>query len=365
MLFTPPLRYKPAFEAAEEDERATGEELAAAMRGIQQKTFADGGRPLRAVHAKSHGVLFGALHIEDGLPLELAQGLFARAATHEVVLRISTNPGDLLDDRVSAPRGFALKMIGVQGARLPGSEDDRTQDFLLVNSPAFLKKDGKHFVNSVKLLAATTNKAPMSKRAVSAVMRGVERVIEAAGGRSPTVIGLGGQPLTHPLIDRYFSQTPLLWGDYMAKLCLAPVSPSLAALDRAPLDARADSDGGSDMLRHAIAAFFAAQSGVWELRAQLCTDLETMPIEDAQTVWPEEQSPYVRVARLVVPSQSLGDTALDARLSFSPWHGVAAHRPLGSINRLRRFVYEQARRFRVEHGAVELTEPRSLAELLR
>jgi hypothetical protein len=359
-----PLRFQPSFETPEEDEEATRAELTEAMRSIQEKTFAHGGRALRAVHAKSHGVLLGTLHVAAGLPRELAQGLFAQAGSFDVVMRISTNPGDLLDDAVSVPRGLAIKVIGVQGERLPGSEGNVTQDFLFVNGPAFLKKDGKSFVGSVKLLAATTDKAPQTKKAVSALMRGVERAIEAVGGHSATVVGLGGQPLTHPLIDTYFSQTPLLFGEYMAKLSLAPASASLAALDRSPLNAADD----ADVLRHAIGTFFASQSGGWELRAQLCTDLETMPIENPTIVWPEDSSPYVTVAQLVVPAQTTDDVAraaaLDSGLSFSPWHGLAAHRPLGSINRLRRSAYDDARRFRAERSGCPLAEPRSVTQFL-
>lgn len=40
-------------------------------------------------------------------------------------MRFSTNPGDMLDDKVSTPRGLAIKLIGVEGARLPGSPECR------------------------------------------------------------------------------------------------------------------------------------------------------------------------------------------------------------------------------------------------
>ena len=40
-------------------------------------------------------------------PLE-EQGAFATPGTHDVVLRLSTNPGDILDDSVSTPRGLAI-----------------------------------------------------------------------------------------------------------------------------------------------------------------------------------------------------------------------------------------------------------------
>jgi hypothetical protein len=69
------------------------------------------------------------LEVDAGLPAELAQGLFAKPRRYPVVIRISTIPGDILDDSVSTPRGMAVKVIGVEGERLEGSENDVTQDF--------------------------------------------------------------------------------------------------------------------------------------------------------------------------------------------------------------------------------------------
>jgi len=42
-----------------------------------------------------------------------------------------------LDDSVSTPRGLARKVIGVEGERREGSEGDVTQDYVLINGPAF------------------------------------------------------------------------------------------------------------------------------------------------------------------------------------------------------------------------------------
>ena len=103
--------------------------------------------------------IVGELRVLDGLPGTLAQGVFSHPATYPVVLRISTNPGDILDDTVSSPRGLALKIIGVEGTRLPGSEDDATQDFVMVNGPAFVAPDAQGFARSLRLLAALKDAA--------------------------------------------------------------------------------------------------------------------------------------------------------------------------------------------------------------
>ena len=61
--------------------------------------------------------------------------------------------------------------------------------------------------------------------------------------------------------------------------------------------------------------------------------------DDASVEWPEDESPCLTVGRIVAPPQPVWGEArarsIDDGLAFSPWHGPAAHRPLGSISRAR------------------------------
>jgi hypothetical protein len=355
-----PLRFEPHFEVPERDEARTTTDMNAIFHKIQQKVFEDTGHAYRGVHAKSHGILRGELHVAPNLPTALAQGVFAKCHTYPLVMRLSTVPGDILDDAVSTPRAIALKIIGVEGARLPSSENDITQDFIFVNGPAFGAPTAHAFAKNLKLVAATTDKAPGLKKMLSAVFRGAEKVSEALGHESSTLLSLGGHPETNPLGDTYYSQTPFLYGDYAVKLSLAPVSPALVALKKAPVDLKGKPNG----LREALLAHFAVQGGDWELRVQFCTDLKTMPIEDASKVWPEDVSPFITVGRIRVDSQTAWSparsAAVDDGMAFNPWHGLAAHRPLGSVNRVRKMVYETAARFRAERDGVSVAEPRNL-----
>jgi hypothetical protein len=351
-----PIVYDESYEMLEEHEDETAAGIVNTLREISDTTYKDTGLGLRSVHAKSHGLMRGEIEI---LPLALpyAQGLFARPQKLPVAIRLSTSPGDLLDDRVSTPRGFAMKVIGADGARLPGSEGARTQDFVLVNAPTFLAPNAKKFLGSLKLLASTTDKIPNLKRAFSAVLRGTEKAIEAVGGESPTIKGLGGHPETNPLGETFFSEVPFLYGLHMAKWQVAPISSSLQLLKDAPVDL----DDKPDGLRAAVNSHFQSQGGEWELRVQLCTDIEAMPIEDASVPWPEDKSPFVTVARITVPPQVAWDDSrsseMDDGLAFSPWHGLAAHRPLGSINRARRAAYPSSVATRSPRGRCPVHEP--------
>lgn len=352
-----PLLFESSFEQVPEDEPQTSRDLAEAMRTILEKTYHDYGHAVRSVHAKAHGLLHGEIQILDGLPIALAQGAFAKPGKLPVILRFSTNPGDILDDKVSTPRGLAIKIIGVEGSRLPGSESDVTQDFVMQNAKAFTAADPKGFLKTLKMLAKTTDKAPESKKAFSALLRGVETVVEAVGGESGTLKSLGGHPMTNLLGETYNSVVPFLYGPYFAKLSVVPVSAELIALT----DKKIDLDGNPDGLRTAVQDFFAANSGTWEVRIQLATDLEKMPIEDASVEWPEDVSPFVTVARINVPIQQSWskplETEIDDGMAFSPWHGLAAHRPLGGIMRVRKPSYELSSRFRGQHNGCPMSEP--------
>ena len=294
-----------------------------------------------------------------GLPRGSSRG----AESYPVMLRLSTIPGDILDDSITVPRGLAIKVMGVEGERLPGSESATMQDFLLVNSPAFAVPDARMFLASLKLLAATTDQPQILKKVVSTVLRGAESVVEAFGGESAALKTMGGAPQTHPLGDTFYTQTAFRYGDYIAKLSLAPVSPELTALTGTTLA----TSGDPNVIRDTVAAFFRRRPGTWEVRVQLCTDLKSMPIEDASVTWPEDRSPYVAVARLTLPPQTgwseQRSHVVDDGFSFSPWNGLAAHRPLGSINRARKPSYEMSADFRAEHNGCPIHEPGKAARL--
>ncbi|TFW30429.1 catalase family protein [Duganella callida] len=353
-----PLPYDLSYEVHEEGEADTIAGLTESIHHIAATVDKDTGHAYRGVHAKSHGLLRGTLRVLEGLPPEYAQGMFSHGGlAWPVVMRLSTTPGDLLDDKVSTPRGMALKVIGVPGERLLDGDGDVTQDFVMVNGPVFMAPTAKKFLGNVKLLAATTDKAPGLKKALSAALRGAEKVVEAVGGESATLKSLGGHPETHPLGETFFTQVPVLYGRYMAKLSLAPVSAGLAALKDRPVDLHHKPNG----LRGAVVDFMSEHAAEWELRVQLCHDIKAQPIEDPTVEW---TTPWVAVARISAPAQAGWTHGLsvlvDDGMQFNPWHCLADHRPLGAIMRVRRAVYAASKRFRAERNGVEVAEPQNL-----
>jgi hypothetical protein len=267
----------------------------------------------------------------EGLPGFLRQGLFAEPRRYRGRAP-RARAGELLSDSVvHAPRH------GDQGVRrgepkLAGHEGATTQDFVLATGPAFPQADAASFLLAMRALEAGTPMPEAVKQAMATAARAAQSAIKAVGGPDVANLEFFGHTPRHPLADRYYSQAALRYGDRIAKGAAFPASRELNALGDGPLDLRGDPDG----FRAAVVEFFRRSPAEFDFRVQLCTDLERMPVEDASVRWPEEESSYLSVARLVLPRQEAYSPArqryFDDVLAFRPAHSLEAHRPLGSAH---------------------------------
>ena len=152
------------------------------------------------------------------------------------------------------------------------------------------------------------------------------------------------------------------YGDYIAKLAAFPTAETLSIIGDPAIHITEDG-----ALRHIMNDFFADHQASFDINVQLCTSLSTMPVEDTSMEWPETQSPYRTVARLVLPrQQAYSETkraSFDERLAFNPPHALVAHRPLGSVMRARMSVYNMTQQYRQSTNVVEPLEPQTLSEL--
>ncbi|WP_294642502.1 catalase family protein [uncultured Aureimonas sp.] len=356
MTLPVPVRFSPSVEEIQPDEEKTIAELNETFDTILETTAKDYGHAVRSVHAKAHGIIEGTLRVEDNLPPELAQGLFAKPGEHKVYMRLSTNAGDILPDAISLPRGLALKVLDVEGERLPGAKGT-TQDFIMVNGPVFQAKTAEDFHGSLKMLAKTTDRLEGTKTVMSSVLRTVNTALEAVGIESSTIQSMGGAPNVDPLGETYFSVTPFRYGDYIAKFSVVPVSSGLTALTRIEIDA----SGRENAIRETVQSEMEAIQGVWELRVQLCRDLEKQPVEDPTVEWKEDEAPFRTVATITAAPQDTWAApkvqAVDEEMRFSIWTGLAAHQPLGNINRARKAPYQHSADFRERFNGCPMHEP--------
>ena len=355
------LLYQEDVETIAPDERETMQKIVEVMTEGMELARQKYGRSVRISHAKAHALLKGELIVEGGLPFELAQGMFAQPGRYEVLVRMAQQPGELLDDsKLSTDRGMSVKVLGVKGSKLPGHTAD-TQDWVFDVGKQFLASGMKEFLQAFKPNAEIAPKLSDSvKGAVSSVARATNTVLNAVGANSEK-LAFFGHPIVHPASEEYYSQVPFRYGEYVAKLGFFPSSPGLEALKEQPFDPETP-----DALREAMNAFFKANPAEFELRVQLNTGLDDMPVENAQAEWPETESQYQTVARLVIPVQTAWDPVKDGYfedLTFSPGHGLAAHRPLGGINRARLVAYKALADRRLADNGKTAERPSNLEEV--
>ena len=347
-----PLPYRSDIEQPDPDEQKAIDGIIQGMTEQSRTVERRDGQAVRASHAKSTACVVGTLTITDGLPSELAQGLFAASGAYPAAIRFAQGPGERLGDRVSTHRGMAIKLFGVEGEKLPGHTAS-TQDFVLATGTTFPSGTAKGFLRDGTVIGKATALPEGAKSAVAATARTFNRVLHAFGTESARA-DFFGHPFSHPLADSYFSQAPIRFGDHVAKLAAVPASPTQAALADWRLDPHEDENG----FRHAAMAFFNENEAVYDIKAQLWVNAERQPIEDASVDWPVALSPYHTVATLRIPAQDAASAArrhyFDEVLTFRPAHSLAAHRPLGSIMRARLRVYAALSAFR--HGETGIVE---------
>jgi hypothetical protein len=152
----------------------------------------------------------------------------------------------------------------------------------------------------------------------------------------PKLIGFTSVAATSLTAMSYWSQTPYKLGEGAVKYLVTPS----ASTDGAAFPLT----GSPDCLRNALIEQLTLQKtgAQFDLSVNPQTDAETMPIEDPTVEW---SSAPVRVATIAIYPQKFDapeQMAFVENLSWNPWNALPEHRPLGGINRARKFVYEDS-----------------------
>jgi len=369
-----PVGYSENLESIGPDEDKLVERIVKVLGWNNERAYRKYKHGIRDAHAKSHGILHGKVIVHKDLDQGLCKGLFAEPGKEfDVIARLSSTSGALRSDQLRGVRGLGIKVLKVPGERepdtgLPGEPDNplpdqplaTTQDFVMVTHREFPFADVRAYATKGMLAAWLLALLPDSWLNV------VEHLLDAAalvGIRLSSTLALLVLPNNHILGETFYSSAPLRYGDYVVKMRYTPLSPSVKALVGVPVPR----DAGPNAHRDMVVEFFNSNTAEYELQVQLCTDTQTMPIEDASLEWPECVSPYRGVATITFGSQNADSPARraygDDVLSFNSWRTLKAHRPLGSINRLKKRVYTESSKFRHEKNTEEQREPADISEL--
>ena len=288
----------------------------------------------RGAHAKGHACVKAYFEVETKLEEQLRHGVFSRPGqVFKSWIRFSNGASNLAksEDGKNDSRGMAIKLINIQDSGLPLAENDsgEVQDFLMHNNPVFFSaniEDYNKLVESEnKVLSFFDSANPFKWR-----IRELSHVFDTLA-----------PPPYSPLVDEYFSNTAYKLGPNNIKFSAQPCE---AGPESAEIP-----ENNPDFLQQRLRNTLAVSEACFAFKVQLQDAEKYMPIEDPSIEWKQEDSPYRQVATIRIPQQAVdspGQTQFCENLAFSPWHGLAAHRPIGELNRIRKQVYAASARYR-------------------
>ena len=294
----------------------------------------------RGANAKTYGVVRAEFRVLPGLPEELAQGVFGEPRTYRAWVRVA-DTGSVItpDPEHVGVVGMGIKLMGVNGPKL--IDDERyTQDFTLIGVRTFTAPDT---AGMAELQTAILNLRPS---VYFFNLRFPGRVLDFV------MQALDSHLLGSPLESQLFSCAAHLHGAGRAvHYSLKPRSERRSAVPKSPSD---------NYLREAMIETLRREDVVFDFMVQLQRDPHRQPIEDPSIEWKEAETPFIPVAELRIPRQEF-DSQAQLRfadvLSFTPWHSLPEHRPLGGINRSRKEMYQELSRLRQRLNGIESYEP--------
>jgi hypothetical protein len=331
-------------ESLQPREREIAQKISALIaRGVQEQFSKQGAPARRDVHSRAHGCLRAEFKVEESLPPHLAQGVFVPGATYSAWIRYSNgNPSLQRPDAKGDARAMAIKLLDVPGEKiLPSERSAMTQDFILLNSPVFMAYDAAGYLS---FLQRQNSSNPIA-RFCAPLALGIK------GG----LIGLKmlSSRIGNPLATRYWSTVPFQLGDGHHKQAIKFSAVPHAPAEPVPIRAT------QGFLRETMMAYLSVRDATFDFVVQPRTS-PSMSVEDSRVEWLEAEAPSYKVATITIPKQEFANSARDAlaeTLAFNPWHALPQHRPIGSINRARRVVYETTSELRRRLNGVSPHEP--------
>ena len=339
------------YENSKDLEEKYTAEIVEAIRSAIQGHFEKGGGPARRdAHAFDNGCVRAIFRVDADLDANLCHGVFVPGHEYRTWIRFSNGNSEPRPGWFFDARGMAIKLMGVPGAKhLDGEEN--TQDFVLISHPRF-------FVDDLKRYKAT----------LRAFLKGgyVDQYFWALTKLRPGESWLAFKAnlnfVLNPLFQQYWSMTPYRLGADQTKKNLAIKYTAKPRIHKMPnlwqrLRARLR---WNFSLKEEMSRTLAGTEAWFDFYIQPYVDERTTPIENSKVEWTERISKPKHVAKIIIPMQDFGSVAQGQfceNLSFSPWHCLPEHRPLGLVNRVRKIAYREISGLRHKLNKTPRREP--------
>jgi hypothetical protein len=333
----------------------------------------------RAFHPKAHGCVTAELRVDydlsqvEGIGNDI--GIFNKTADgklptyKDLVVRLSNARGQVQDDKADDLRGLAIKIKGVDGARVStrAHDENDTQDLLFTNAPVHFAKDAPEMVRFAEFMQNPIGKLVKGLFWPASWAKTFEGMGNALKASKDTKENRTGSVLT----ARYYSRVPFLVGKKAAKFSVTPSPCDWWTSEKGlePYTYRGDPGTTSqpkwaqtedklafNYLREEMISRLDPTNGAdtcFDVNVQFQVDACKQPIEAADVEWKREEAPVIRVGQLRVPKQVFAGVDKPSKsdqmceeISYNPWHALAAHKPLGNMNRAREHVYYELQKSR-------------------
>lgn len=328
---------------------------------------------LRGVHPKSHGCVKARFTINPDIAPEFQVGLFAEPGKQfEAFVRFSNAAALVgpdttevkIDPRTQAEiaveehgsRGMAVKVMDVGGEVLIDDNGAHNQDFLMINQPVFAFANTEDYLRLDRILLEDNDVADRFFLPLFVPDPSVSNEQKQRIARSLNIVKEDIQrkaDVGNPLGIQYFSAAPFLFGpDRVMKFSATPrreASPSKSPHKPRP----------ANYLRDALTSTMNENEDIiFDFMLQVRGGAEDFGvdnemIENASSLWNDRTYRFVPVATITIPRpqpevDSEENKAHCEKLAFTPWHSLVEHQPIGSINRLRKSVYQASASHRLE-----------------
>ena len=368
-------------EYTERNEKTLYAENSVVIKTEEEKVYGKAKRALRDTHAKSHAAVKAHIEIfdidEDAIKQGLAertklpktliegikikQGVFTSPGRYPVWLRFANGRPQVSPDRESDTRAMSVKIINVEGDRLPDCYQTNVQDIITQTGDVFFISTIAYYLSFLK----ATYKLPLFSLLWLIFHLRQFLALKRITGFAPKSL----------LTERYWSGSVYALGlattqgqcpdvpsaTYPAvlKYAFTPCMPEEPFLDvpREKIELP-KSEIPENYYREDLIEKLARPNAkyCWNVGIQFQTTDE-MSIDNIIIPWSEQESPFFTVGRLTVEHQDIDfekQYNFVEDLTYSPWNGLQVHRPVGALNRLRHHVYPLIASYRLKKRGVKI-----------
>lgn len=332
-------------------------EVVEAVSTKMHRTYAGSSPMLRGQHPKAHACVKAEFIVED-VPEGLRIGVFdvKETRTYDAWIRFSASHPGLRSDAHPDAQGIAVKLLGVDGEKLmPHERWAMTQDFILVSHETFFLRNAMDVAHFARAVTPTGSVRGLGARGNFHLGEFFFRDRRSFG----IVRKMIAAKPDNPLDVTYWSETPYALGNRAVKYMVRPER-EVGRAGARPDDWDSLEDAMEEALKPKDAEFR------FEFLVQRQGDPYMMPVENPMIRWDDREAPFRKVATIRITHQHFTlqyRRNFGENLMFTPWHSRFEHRPLGGVNRLRRWVYEASSYLRHDRNGAPYTEPGGLVGL--